>query len=168
MRLDKDTVFHRAQQGSRGAIASVPSIDEAGLISRWRRSAPYLLSTLRIVAAFLFIQFGTAKWFAFPGAITPDGATVPLASLAGVAAFLETVGGFLLLLGAFTRPVAFLLSGEMAFAYFIGHAPQGFWPVLNQGSIAALFAFVWLYFSAAGPGPWSVDSWRGRTFRAQR
>ncbi len=84
----------------------------------------------------------------------------PLASLAGVAAILEAFGGALLLLGLFTRPVAFLLSGEMAVAYFIGHAPQGFWPILNQGHPAILFCFVWLYLSAAGPGPWSVDAVR--------
>jgi putative oxidoreductase len=127
------------------------------LLARWQGFAPYLLSILRIVAAFLFIQFGTAKWFGFPAPIMPDGSTVPLASLAGVAAVIETVGGLLLLFGIFTRPVAFLLSGEMAVAYFIGHAPQGFWPVLNQGTPAALFSFVFLYFSAAGAGPWSVD-----------
>jgi putative oxidoreductase len=130
--------------------------------SRWRSSAPYLLSVLRIVAAFLFMQYGTAKWFAFPAPIMPGGGTVPLASQVGVAAVLETVGGGLLLIGLFTRPVAFLLSGEMAFAYFIGHAPQGFWPVVNQGTPAIIFCFVWLYFSAAGAGPWSVDALRRR------
>jgi putative oxidoreductase len=113
---------------------------------------------LRIVAAFLFMQYGTAKWFAFPGPIMPGGGTVPLASQVGVAAILEVVGGGLLLIGLLTRPVAFLLAGEMAFAYFIGHAPQGFWPVLNQGIPAILFCFVWLYFSAAGAGPWSLDA----------
>jgi putative oxidoreductase len=129
--------------------------------SAWRAWAPYLLSTLRIVAAFLFVQFGTAKLFAFPAAVMPEGGTAPLASLAGVAGLLETFGGALLLVGLFTRPVAFLLSGLMAFAYFIGHAPQGFWPVLNQGHPAILFCFVWLYVSAAGPGPWSLDALRG-------
>jgi putative oxidoreductase len=130
------------------------------LVSRWRSWAPYLLSTLRIVAAFLFMQFGTAKLFAFPAAVMPDGGTAPLLSLAGIAAALEVFGGLFLLLGLFTRPVAFLLSGEMAFAYFIGHAPQGFWPVLNQGHPAVLFCFVFLYFSAAGAGPWSLDARR--------
>ncbi|HEX9400866.1 MAG TPA: DoxX family protein [Anaeromyxobacter sp.] len=130
------------------------------VVVRWAGWAPYLLSTLRIVAAFLFIQFGTAKLFAFPAAVMPGGGTAPLASLAGVAAILEAFGGALLLLGLFTRPVAFLLSGEMAVAYFIGHAPQGFWPILNQGHPAILFCFVWLYLSAAGPGPWSVDAVR--------
>jgi putative oxidoreductase len=134
------------------------------LRARWRAVAPYLLSTLRIVTAFLFMQFGTAKWFAFPGSILPDGGTVAFASLVGLAALLEVIGGALALVGVFARPVAFLLSGEMAVAYFMGHAPQGFWPVLNQGTPAILFSFVWLYISAAGPGPWSVDAWRqGRT-----
>jgi putative oxidoreductase len=130
--------------------------------SAWLSFAPYLLSILRIVAAFVFIQFGTAKLFGFPASIMPDGSTVPLASQLGIAAALETFGGLLLLIGLFTRPVAFLLSGEMAFAYFIGHAPMGFWPVLNMGAPAILFCFVWLYISAAGPGPWAVDAMLGR------
>ena len=125
---------------------------------RWRGAAPYFLSILRIVAAFLFLQYGTAKWFAFPGPIIPGGGTASLSSQAGVASVLEVVGGGLLLIGLFSRPVAFVLSGEMAFAYFIGHSPQGFWPILNQGIPAIIFCFVWLYVSAAGPGPWSVDA----------
>jgi putative oxidoreductase len=129
-----------------------------GLTTRWRSWAPYLLSVTRIVGAFLFLQFGTGKVLAFPAAIMPGGGTAPLASLPGVAGALEMVGGTLLLLGLFTRPVAFLLSGEMAVAYFMGHAPQGFWPVLNQGSPAILFCFLWLYISSAGPGPWSLDA----------
>jgi putative oxidoreductase len=132
----------------------------AALETRWGVLSPYLLSVLRIVAAFLFMPFGTAKWFALPAPLLPDGSTVSLASQAGVAAILETVGGLLLLGGLFTRPVAFLLSGEMAFAYFISHAPRGFWPLLNQGTPAVLFSFIWLYVSAAGPGPWSLDAMR--------
>jgi len=133
------------------------------IVTRWRMLAPYLLSAVRIVAAFLFMQFGTAKLFAFPGALMPDGSTVPVASQIGAAAVLETFGGLLLLLGLFTRPVAFVLSGEMAFAYFIGHAPMGFWPVLNMGTPAVLFCFLWLYISSAGPGPWSLDAvWGGK------
>ena len=128
--------------------------------ARWRALTPSLLSVLRIVAAFLFMQFGTAKLFAFPGAILPGGGTVSPASLVGVAGILEAFGGLLLLLGLFTRPVAFLLSGEMAVAYFHGHAPHGFWPVLNQGTPAALYAFLFLYLSAAGGGPWSIDALR--------
>ncbi|HEV7365600.1 MAG TPA: DoxX family protein [Gemmatimonadales bacterium] len=131
-------------------------------VVRWRSWAPYLLSILRIVAAFLFIQFGTAKVFGFPAPIMPGGGTAPAGSLAWVAGMLETFGGAFLLLGLFTRPVAFLLSGEMAFAYFMGHAPQGFWPVLNQGHPAILFCFTFLYLSAAGPGPWSLDAMRER------
>ena len=130
------------------------------IATRWRSWAPYLLSVLRIVAAFVFFQVGSAKIFAFPAAVMPEGGTAPLTSLAGVAGTLEVVGGTLLLLGLFTRPVAFLVSGEMAFAYFIGHAPQGFWPVLNGGQPAILFCFIWLYISAAGPGPWSIDASR--------
>ena len=135
-------------------------MQDTGLLSRRRSWAPYLLSVLRIVTAFLFMQVGTAKLFAFPGAIMPGGGTAPLASLPGVAGILEAVGGVLLLFGLFTRPVAFVLSGEMAVAYFIAHAPQGFWPVLNQGAPAALYAFLFLYFSAAGAGPWSLDALR--------
>jgi len=123
----------------------------------WRDSAPYLLSVLRIIAAFLFIQVGKAKLFAFPGAVMPGGGTAPLMTQVGIAGLLETVGGAAILVGWFTRPVAFILSGEMAFAYFIGHAPMGFWPVLNMGTDAVLYCFLWLYFSAAGAGPWSVD-----------
>ena len=116
-----------------------------------------------IVAAFLFMQYGTAKWFAFPASLLPSGGTVPLGSREGAAAVLEVVGGLLLLAGLFSRPVAFLLSGEMAFAYFMQHAPRGFWPVLNQGAPAILFCFIWLYISAAGPGPWSLDRLIRRT-----
>jgi putative oxidoreductase len=130
------------------------------IVTRWRSWSPYLLSILRIVAAFLFIQFGTAKLFGFPAPIMPGGGTAPLGSLAWFASVLEAFGGLFLLIGLFTRPVAFLLSGEMAFAYFLGHAPQGFWPVLNQGHPAVLFCFVFLYISAAGPGPWSLDAMR--------
>jgi putative oxidoreductase len=129
--------------------------------ARWTSWSPYLRSLLRIVAAFLFLQFGTAKLLAWPGAVIPGGGTVPVASLAGVAGLLEAIGGTLLLVGLFTRPVAFIVSGEMAFAYFIGHASKSFWPVLNQGHPAVLFCFVWLYLSAAGGGPWSLDALRG-------
>jgi putative oxidoreductase len=132
------------------------------ITTRWRSWSPYLLSLLRIIVAFLFMQFGTAKVFAFPAAVMPGGGTAAAGSLPWVAGMLETFGGLLILLGWFTRPVAFLLSGEMAFAYFMGHAPQGFWPVLNQGHPAILFCFVYLYFSAAGAGPWSLDAARNR------
>lgn len=130
--------------------------------ARWSAWEPTALSLLRIIAAFLFIQFGTTKLFAFPAAVMPDGGTAALASQAGIAGALEVIGGALLLVGLFARPVAFLLSGEMAAAYFIGHAGQGFWPVLNGGVPAVLFAFIWLYVSVAGPGSWSIDAIRGK------
>ena len=136
---------------------------DENIVSRWRSWAPRLLSVLRIVAAFLFIQFGTAKIFALPGPLIHGGGAVPIGSLPGVAGVIEAIGGLLLLLGLFTRPAAFLVSGEMAVAYFHGHAPNGFWPVLNGGHPAVLFCFVWLYFSAAGPGPWSLDALLRRT-----
>ncbi len=132
------------------------------VFARWRSLAPYLLSVARIMAALLFIEPGTAKLFAYPLAIMPGGVTVPLASLIGVAGILEAFGGTLILLGLFTRPVAFVLSGEMAVAYFKAHAPAGFWPIHNHGEMAILFCFFWLYLSAAGPGPWSIDARRLR------
>jgi putative oxidoreductase len=132
------------------------------ITTRWRSWAPHLLSVLRIIAAFLFMQFGTAKLLGFPAPIMPGGGTAPAWSLAWFASIIETFGSPFLLLGLYTRPVAFLLSGEMAVAYFYGHAPQGFWPVLNQGHPAILFCFLFLYLSAAGGGPWSVDAVRER------
>jgi putative oxidoreductase len=118
------------------------------------RYSPVLLSILRIVVAFLFIEHGAQKLLGVPGA---GDHKVELMSLMGVAGVLELFGGALVLLGLFTRPVAFVLSGEMAFAYFMAHAPQGFWPVLNHGEAAVLYCFAFLYFSAAGGGPWSLD-----------
>ena len=123
--------------------------------SRW---SLYLLSVLRIVAAFTFITHGTQKLFAFP--VLEPRNPVPLLSLFGVAGALELVGGSLLLLGLFTRPVAFLLSGEMAVAYFVAHASRSFWPILNRGEVVVLFCFLWLFLAAAGPGPWSLDALR--------
>lgn len=117
--------------------------------------APRLRSVLRIVAALLFLQHGTAKLFQFPHVAMFD--NMQLLSLTGLAGALELVGGILLVLGLFTRPVAFILSGEMAFAYFIAHAPRGFFPILNGGELAALYCFVFLYLALAGPGPWSMD-----------
>jgi len=131
------------------------------LVSRWASWGPYLHSVLRIVAAGMFITYGTMKLFAVPIGVPPDGGTVALWSQAGIGGLLEVVGGALLVVGLFTRPVAFVLAGEMAVAYFQFHFPQGFWPVENGGSAAALYCFVWLYFSAAGAGPWSLDARRG-------
>lgn len=122
--------------------------------------APRLLSILRIVAALLFMEHGLMKLFHFP--VAQPGAPDPLPALMMVAGWLEVVGGGLLALGLFTRPVAFLLSGEMAAAYFMGHASHGFWPAVNGGDAAILFCFLFLYLSAAGPGPWSVDAVRGK------
>jgi putative oxidoreductase len=116
---------------------------------------------LRIAAAFIFIQAGTMKLFAFPTGMPPHGSTAPLLSELGVAGILETFGGALLLVGLFTRPVAFLLAGEMAVAYFQFAFPLGFGPIMNTGVAPALYCFVWLYLSAAGAGPWSLDATRG-------
>ena len=127
----------------------------------WSALAPQLLSVLRIVAALMFMQAGTMKLFGWPAEM-PGGATVPLMTQVGIGGVLEAVGGLLLLIGLFTRPVAFIVSGEMAVAYFQFHAPQGFWPIVNQGQPAVLYCFIWLYFSAAGAGPWSVDALRKR------
>jgi putative oxidoreductase len=127
---------------------------------RW---GPQLRSLLRIVAAFLFMAHGTQKLFAWP--ISEPQEPAALVSLMGLAGVLEVFGGVLLLLGLFTRPVAFLLAGEMAVAYFMAHAPRGFWPILNRGEAAALFCFVFLYLAAVGAGPWSLDALRGRPQR---
>jgi len=126
------------------------------LVVEWIHSSSRLLSVLRIVAAFMFMTHGMQKWLSFP--VAPPHPTI-LWSLSGAAGVLELVGGFLLLLGVYTRPVAFVLSGLMAFAYFIAHAPNGFWPIVNHGELAALYCFVFLYLAAAGGGPWSVDHW---------
>ena len=129
----------------------------ASVVTRWQTLAPELQSVLRMVAALLFLQSGTMKLFGWPMAM-PEGQSFSLMSQMGVGAILEVVGGTLLLVGLFTRPVAFILSGEMAVAYFQFHFPNGFWPLVNQGQPAVLFCFIWLYFSAAGAGPWSLDA----------
>ncbi|HET7650258.1 MAG TPA: DoxX family protein [Gammaproteobacteria bacterium] len=116
--------------------------------------SPRLLSVLRVVTAFLFMAHGTSKLFHYPSAAFGD---IKLFSLIGLAGVLEAFGGGLVLLGLFTRPVAFILSGEMAFAYFMAHAPGGFWPLLNHGEAAVFYCFVFLYFAAAGGGSWSLD-----------
>lgn len=128
------------------------------LESRLSAYSPQFLSILRIITALLFISHGTAKLFGFPDA----GMNPPLFSLFGFAAVLEVVGGLLLVIGLFTRPVAFILAGEMAVAYFMAHAPQSFFPMINQGESAIFFCFVFLYLVFAGPGAWSVDR-RGAT-----
>lgn len=120
--------------------------------------APRLLSVLRIMSGLLFLQHGTAKHFKFP--VMPMFAKLELASLPGIAGVIEIVGSVLLILGLFTRTTAFILSGLMAVAYFVAHAPRGFYPILNAGELAALYCFVFLYIAAAGPGPWSYDAMR--------
>jgi putative oxidoreductase len=120
-----------------------------------RFSGP-LLSVLRIISALLFLSHGSAKLLQFPP--TEYFATAPeTGSMIWFAGLLELVGGALLAFGLFTRPVAFVLAGEMAFAYFIGHAPQAFHPIQNGGESAILFCFVFLYIAAAGGGPWAAD-----------
>ena len=120
--------------------------------------APRMLSILRIMAALLFFEHGTQKLLGFPPSSNPAPAVMSLSWIAGA---LELVGGALLAAGAFTRPVAFILSGEMAFAYFIAHAPRNFFPVLNGGDASILYCFVFLYIAFAGAGPWSLDAMFG-------
>ena len=118
--------------------------------------APRVLSLLRIIAALLFMEHGLMKLFHFPG--PQPGAPDPLPMILMAAAWIEVIGGGLLVLGLFTRAAAFVCSGQMAAAYFMAHAPQGFWPALNGGEAAILYSFVFLYLVFAGPGIWSVDA----------
>lgn len=123
--------------------------------------APKMLSVLRIMSSLLFLAHGSQKLLNFPAYL--EGKTAPGAwSMGWIAGVMELVGGILLAVGFLTRPVAFLLSGLMAFAYFIAHAPQNFYPVNNGGDAAILYCFLFLYFVFAGPGPWSVDASRNR------
>ena len=130
---------------------------DASFLATW---APRILSVLRIVVGGLYLQHGTAKFLHIPHVADLD--NVPLMSLPGWGGVLELVGGFLLMIGLFTRPVAFLLSGEMAFAYFVVHAPEGPVPILNGGEFVVVYCFVFLYFAVAGGGPWSFGG-RGRS-----
>ncbi|MBV8336141.1 MAG: DoxX family protein [Alphaproteobacteria bacterium] len=123
-------------------------------IASW---SPRMLSVLRIMTGLLFLEHGTQKLFAFPG---PGPA---LNTLLVVQALLELVGGILIVIGLFTRPVAFILAGDMAVAYFYAHAPKGFFPSLNGGKLAILYCFVFLYLFVAGAGVWSVDEVRSRS-----
>lgn len=132
-------------------------------------AAPWLLSVLRIVAALLFMQHGGEKLFGIPGGHFTLIDHAKLMTLApGLAGILEFFGGALLALGLFSRPVAFILSGEMAFAYFMVHFPANAFPLLNGGGLAVLFCFTFLYLAAAGPGPWSLDHWRHAAGSARR
>jgi len=119
--------------------------------------APRGLSVLRIMAGFTFSLHGFQKLLGLFGGMGGAGATAPFLSLVWTAGFLELLGGVLLVLGLFTKPVAFLLCGEMAVAYFRQHSPRGFWPILNGGEVAVLYCFVFLYLAVAGPGPVSLD-----------
>jgi putative oxidoreductase len=127
----------------------------ANLDSFYPSWTPRLLSVLRIIAGFLFIPHGAQKLFGFMA--PPQWSTPPIFSLMGIAGALEFFGGILLLLGLFTRPVAFILSGLMAVAYFMVHAPGGFWPLQNKGELAVLYSFLFLFLSVAGGGAWSID-----------
>jgi putative oxidoreductase len=120
------------------------------------RFSPYLYALLRITAGFLFFQHGLPKLFGGFGRDAP----VELMSQMGLAGLIEVIGGAMISIGLFTSPVAFIASGEMAVAYFQAHAPRGFWPVQNNGELAALYCFVFLYFAAMGSGKVSVDSIR--------
>jgi putative oxidoreductase len=120
--------------------------------------SPRVRSILRIISALLFTEHGLMKLFHFPAA--QPGASDPLPTVLLVAAVIEVAGGGLVALGLFTRIAALVCSGEMAAAYFMAHAPQGFWPALNGGDAAILFCFVFLYFAFAGPGDWSIDAAR--------
>ena len=122
------------------------------------KNTPYALGALRIVAALLFMAHGTQKLFGFPA--PPDGGLPEMWSLFWIGAWIELVGGALLLGGLFTRPVAFVLSGQMAVAYWMFHAPANFYPVLNGGDAAILFSFVFLLLVFSGPGAWSLDALR--------
>lgn len=124
-------------------------------LSFWRGLAPHFLSLLRLITGLLFLQHGTAKILSFPPSdMAGRGVSLTLPGLSGL---FELIGGALIVIGLFTRPVAFILAGMMAVAYFMAHAPQGFFPLLNGGELAVLYCFAFLYLSAAGGGSWSLD-----------
>jgi putative oxidoreductase len=124
-------------------------------LSRWQ---PQLLALFRIMTGLLFLEHATQKFFAFPAPF-PVHPLPPLLIAAGV---IELVVGFLVTIGLFTRPAAFIAAGEMAIGYFMMHFPQGFWPAVNKGEAAILYCFIFLYLAAAGPGAWSIDAARTR------
>jgi len=126
----------------------------------WAPRALSVLSVLRIFAGLELLQHGTGKILGFP--FVPTFANVQIGSLSGMGGLIELIGGILFTIGLWTRPVAFILSGFTAAAYFMAHAGKGFYPVLNGGELAALYCFVFLYFAFVGAGPWSVDALLGR------
>jgi putative oxidoreductase len=126
-------------------------------MSKLDRYAPHALAALRIMTSLLMIQHATMKFFAFPGPLPMPG---PLPGIIVAAGVIELVTGTLILFGLFTRPAAFLASGTMAAAYFLGHASQGFWPALNQGEAAIMFCFAFFVLIFTGPGAWSLDGLR--------
>ena len=128
-------------------------MSEGSFLQAW---SPRILSVLRIVAALMFMTHGTAKLFAMPHQAMFD--NLQIMSLIGVQGILEFAGGLLLAIGLFSRPVAFILSGDMAVAYFMAHWPKSWLPILNGGELAVLWCFVFLYLFFAGPGPWSLDA----------
>src|SRR3954454_15383792 len=132
--------------------------DLAALRLTWK---PRMLSILRIMVGLLYMEHGLAKVVGFP--LQPNHKAYELFTLnPGIQGLLELVGGLLLAIGLFTRPVAFILAGNMAVAYFMAHAPQNFFPITNRGDAAVLYCFIFFYIFFAGPGPWSVDAiWRG-------
>lgn len=123
------------------------------------RLAPHVLSLLRIASALLLLQHGTTKILGLP---QTQASGISLTTPGGIAGIFELVGGVLLLIGLFSRPTAFILSGMTAVAYFMVHAPQDFYPIVNGGELAALYCFVFFYLTFAGPGPWSIDALRSR------
>ena len=125
------------------------------LLERWQ---PQALALLRIFAALLFLEHGTAKLFHFP--IPQPGVPDHLPTILLAAAVIELVGGVLVTVGLFTRLAAFIMSGEIAIGYFMFHFPQSFWPLANKGEAAILYCFIFLYIAAAGPGSWSLDALR--------
>jgi len=132
--------------------AARPTTERYSLRS-FARYAPYVLSIVRIVAALLFCEHGTSRMFGFPTSVPTE-----FLSLHWFAGAIELVGGALLALGLFSRTAAFVMSGEMAFAYFLSHAPSSFFPILNRGDSSILYCFVFFYLAFAGPGPWSLDA----------
>ena len=130
----------------------MPGIDS--FLATW---SPRALSILRIIVGLLFLEHGTSKYLSLP--VSPMTGVAPT-SLSGINGMIELIGGVMIVLGLFTRPVAFILAGDMAVAYFIAHGPKGFFPLLNGGELAIVYCFVFLYLAVAGGGEWSVDHLR--------